>query len=89
MGENVQHRADAWCEVDDCSSVVCKGPHAAHECGRAVVTLRVGDSCPWCGHRTDPTPSAPEVPIIDRTQDSDFECALTFAPLFYDTPEGL
>lgn len=28
-------------------------------------------------------------PVIDRSGDSDFECALTFAPLFYDTPEGL
>lgn len=31
----------------------------------------------------------PLAPTVDRSGDSDFECALTFAPLFYDTPEGL
>lgn len=40
-----------WCEVDDCPSSICNGPHINHTCWNGdVVTHRYDDKtpCPWC-----------------------------------------
>lgn len=40
-----------WCDVDDCPTAICKGPHIEHRCGEYVYTLRADQECPTCGEK--------------------------------------
>lgn len=40
-----------WCEVDDCPSSICGGPHVEHTCLNGDKVLHRFDDespCPWC-----------------------------------------
>lgn len=62
---------EGWCDVDNCPTLICNGPHHEHVCnGGDRVTMHVNNGpCGLCGFKLADATPPPAIPDEDHTWD--------------------